>query len=277
MSAAKAEGFWSGEIVPPTAEGSIWSIIQRFENSTRLQGWRTCLAREQLLKEITTGTTAVAKLHEELTVGDETEAATAVVTHVRPGMEEKYFEWETKIQIAQAGFEGYRGAYLQPPSPGHPHQWATLLRFSSPEALDDWFKSKERLELLEDLDQFVIEKKFRPVSSSYPGWVPLDVKGSAPPNWKTALLVLLGLFPIVMLEIKYISPHMSTVNTALSGFITMMISVSGTTFFTMPFFVRRFGWWLLPSDGETKSATVKGSLLLTALFAIEIFVFYHLF
>lgn len=277
MSAAKSEGFWSGEIVPPAADSNIWSIIQRFENPAHLHGWRSCLAREQILKDITSGSSPVGRLHGELTVGDDTEAATAIVTHVRPGMEEKYFDWETRIQVAQAGCDGYRGAYLQPPSPGHPNQWATLLRFNSPAALDAWFKSDRRQELLGELDQFVIDKKFRPISSSFPGWVPLDLQGSAPPNWKTALLVLLGLFPIVMLEMKFISPHLNFLNPALSGFITMIISVSATTFFTMPYFVQRFRWWLFPSDEEKSEATLKGSLILAALFAIEVALSYQLF
>ena len=67
--------------------------------------------------------------------------------------------------------------------------------------------------------------------------------GKGPPNWKTAMLVLLGLFPVVMLELKFLSPKLSLlgIHASLATFIGNSISVAVTSFFTMPWCVRWFG------------------------------------
>jgi uncharacterized protein len=49
------------------------------------------------------------------------------------------------------------------------------------------------------------------LATSFPGWVPINpMTGKGPPNWKTALLVILGLFPIVMLEMRFLSPILAS-------------------------------------------------------------------
>lgn len=280
MLAAKSAGFWSAEIVPPlsTVSDNAWSIIQRFDTRESLSNWRSSTAREQAMAELTGGPAPAARLVEESVPETDSEAATAIVTHVREGMEQQYFDWEVKIQTLQALFGGYRGTYLQPPSPGRPNQWATLLRFDSPESLKSWFHSEQRQKLLLEANEFVKETKFRPVSTSFPGWVPLDsVSGKPPGNWKTAMLVLLGLFPIVMIQIKFVNPHLHFLNPAISGFCSLVVSVSGTTWGTMPFFVKRFSWWLFPKAGKESDVNLRGSLIIAALYALEVFVFSNLF
>ncbi len=44
------------------------------------------------------------------------------------------------------------------------------------------------------------------MASSFPGWMPVDEDGGSPANWKAAALVVLGLYPIVCLQIKFLSP-----------------------------------------------------------------------
>ena len=92
------------------------------------------------------------------------------------------------------------------------------------------------------------------------------------PNWKTALLVVLGLFPIVMLEMRFLSPILTSLglHASLATFIGNTISVFGTTFVTMPLCIRWFGWWLFPADTLTWRATSKGIAILVVLFALEV-------
>jgi heme-degrading monooxygenase HmoA len=68
-----------------------------------------------------------------------------IVTKVKPGKEEAYRQWETKIQQAQSKFPGYQGSYVQPPIAGE-LGWTTLMRFKSTEQLDTWLKSPAELE-----------------------------------------------------------------------------------------------------------------------------------
>ena len=57
------------------------------------------------------------------------------------------------------------------------------------------------------------------VDTSFPGWVPNDPATGKPPNmWKTAGLVLLTLFPVVMLELRFLNPPLDALNPALRTF-----------------------------------------------------------
>ena len=117
------------------------------------------------------------------------------------------------------------------------------------------------------------------LATAFPGWVPIDpMTGKGPPNWKTAMLVLLGLFPVVMLELKFLSPKLSLlgIHASLATFIGNSLSVALTSFFTMPWCVRWFSWWLFPEKGLEKRLTTKGLAILGFLYAVEIIALWRL-
>jgi antibiotic biosynthesis monooxygenase (ABM) superfamily enzyme len=117
------------------------------------------------------------------------------------------------------------------------------------------------------------------LQTSFPGWVPMDpLTGEPPPNWKAALLVLLGLFPIVMLEMRFLGDLFTPLgiqNASLATFFGNVISVGLTSFVTMPLFVKWFAWWLFPK-GNKSAQTAKGTAILCILFAIEVIVLWNL-
>ncbi|CAK6686548.1 hypothetical protein IFHNHDMJ_00021 [Synechococcus sp. CBW1107] len=81
------------------------------------------------------------------------------------------------------------------------------------------------------------------VSTSFPGWVPVDpISGQGPPDWKTATLILLELFPIVRLALKLFNPLFTSlqIHGALATSIGNAISVALTSCLKMPFFVQEF-------------------------------------
>jgi uncharacterized protein len=57
---------------------------------------------------------------------------------------------------------------------------------------------------------------------------------------------------------------------SLATFISNLISVAGTTFLTMPLFIRCFGWWLFTEKKTPFWITPAGLGFLGALFAIEV-------
>ena len=273
MDAAKSGGFWSAEVIPPKpGEDPEWQLVQRFASSAAADMWRSCALRNKILDELCgDADEALAQMHAESPADDSSEAATAIVTYVHDGMEDRYFEWAVKIQRAQAKFAGFRGCYLQPPTPGRSRQWATLLRFDSPALLEVWLNCPERKELLLEANEFVKETKFREVSTSFPGWVPLDEStGSPPPNWKTFLMVMLGLYPVVALLTKFVGPLTESLPLALGLFIRLMASVAATTWVTMPLCIRWFGWWLFPKGENREQCQVSGLAIVIGLFVVEI-------
>ncbi|HEY9685086.1 MAG TPA: hypothetical protein V6C86_26155 [Oculatellaceae cyanobacterium] len=281
MAGAKCPGFWSGEILPPIElHNTDWKLVQRFDTEARAKTFQSSTERTKLLAEFKENEKSKNyAVTEQIAAYDSTfgDVATAIVTEVKPGMESTYFEWEAKIQSAQASAPGYRGSYLQPPTPGVHRQWSTLLRFDKPASLERWFRSTERLKLLEEANNLVKSTSFQSMSNSFPGWFPVDKEtGEGPPNWKTCMLVLLGLFPVVMLEIRFLSPQMSSLNPAVSSFINLVLSVSATTWGTMPIFIKLFTWWLFPKKENADEVDFQGTLAMFALFGGEIALMWNL-
>jgi antibiotic biosynthesis monooxygenase (ABM) superfamily enzyme len=276
-------GDWSvlsAEILPPTATQKEWTLVQRFNSVEAVERWKSSEVRKAHLAELEE---PIAKDEVEVseamdqsfgTVGS---VAVAIVTKVKPGQEKNYCVCEGKYQSAQAKRKGYRGAYLQPPTSGTPGIWTTLIRFDSPEALDDWFTSTERQELLAESDFIVSSTDYQRVGTSFPGWFPQDKTGaSGPPNWKAGLLVLLGLYPVVTLEIHYLMPHLTGLNPALAGFLGNVLSVAATTFVTMPASIKAFDKWLFPPKSSPKWMSAAVTCLLVFLYVIEIAIFWSL-
>lgn len=274
MAGARAHGFWSVEIQSPSETfPDKWKLIERFRTTADASIWQNCAERKQLLtafESLLKG--KQIQIVDELNQTPNAEVSTAIITNVRPEMEEDYFKWVERIQIAQTRHPGYRSSYFQPPIPGRPHQWSTLIRFDNPSNLESWFESPVRKALLSESEEFVTQVKIHRVFDAFPGWIPADEKGNSPPNWKTAMLVLLGLFPVVMLEIMFVTPLLMSVEPTVRTFINLVGSVAATSFITMPFFVRNFKWWLYPSPSE-KYSNQKGIGILIALFAIEVVIF----
>ena len=275
--AAGFEGFLNSEITP-SGKGLAWNVLLRFGDSAHLEAWRKSETWHRLLGDATPLLAEKSSIEVQVKESESDQGVVEVIiTQVKPGREAAYREWETKIQQAQSKFPGYRGAYVQPPVAGE-LGWTTLMRFDTAEQLDTWLKSPERVALVKEAESLVDYAHLQRMGSSFPGWFPTDPKtGKGPPNWKAAMLVLLGLFPIVMLEARFLSPQLAGVNSSLGMFIGNVISVGLTTYLTMPLFIKTFGWWLFPkSDAVKVTVNITGTAVIFLLYAIEVAVLWHL-
>jgi hypothetical protein len=275
--AAGFKGFLNSEIIP-SGDGVSWTIMLRFADAKHLDAWRSSETWRRLLENAQPLLAEKSSIEVEV---KEMESGAGVVeviiTQVKPGKEAAYREWETKVQQAQSKFPGYRGSYVQPPVAGE-LGWTTLMRFDTAEQLDKWLKSPERAALVRDAEPLVEYAHLQRMGTSFPGWFPTDPRtGKGPPNWKAGMLVLLGLFPIVMLETRFLSPRLAGVNFSLAMFIGNSISVALTTYLTMPLFVKTFGWWFFPKSEASKIAiNFAGTAVIFLLYAIEVAVLWHL-
>lgn len=271
LTSARCPGFWSGEILPPRQPGAIapWRLVARFSSESDATEWQFSEARRQLLSDMTVNLDV--KTTEEVSGSHDSDVATAIVTEIRPGKEAEFFAWQTKIQAAQARRPGYRGVYLQPPAPGMGTRWAAMVRFNTPEALEGWFECDERKALLAEAGDTIMSTKLQRVPTSFPGWFPVDeLTGKPPAKWKTGLLVLLGIFPLMMLQSKYITPLLIEVPPTLRSSISLLASVVCTTYVTTPALVRLFNWWLLPSNQNSARTNALGVALALLVFLLEI-------
>jgi hypothetical protein len=198
-----------------------------------------------------------------------------MVTEIKPGKEAAYRAWANRIQKLQATFPGYLGSFVQPPQ--HKETgWTTVLRFDSAPNLDRWLKSDARAAMVKDSEDLVAGFHAQRVDTSFPGWVANDPATGAPPNmWKTACLVLLTLFPVVMLELRFLNPHIEAFNPAVRTFIGNAISVGLTTWPLMPLAIVGFHAWLFP-EGYPRWVAWAMPLILVLCYLLEIAVFWHL-
>jgi antibiotic biosynthesis monooxygenase (ABM) superfamily enzyme len=129
--------------------------------------------------------------------------------------------------------------------------------------------------MLSESEAVIEHEQLTRLATSFPGWVPIDpATGEGPPNWKAAMLVLLGLFPVVMLEMRFLNPILAELglHTSLGTFIGNSISVALTSFLTMPWCVRWFGWWLFPKGPDASALTARGAGIISLLYAAEVIV-----
>lgn len=276
--AAGARGFVSSEITPGGAAENAWTVTLRFRDSQSLDAWRQSEAWRALIEAAEGFIADKSRIEIEAKNAEPNSGVVEViVTKVKPGKEEAYRQWETRIQQAQSKFPGYLGSYVQPPVSGE-LGWTTLMRFAKADQLDAWLKSRERAALLKESVPLIDYAHLQRMDTSFPGWFPTDPgTGKGPPNWKAAMLVLLGLFPIVMLEARFLSPLIASLNSSLAMFVGNVISVALTTWATMPLFIKLLGWWLYPKPGESRSRTdIGGAALIFVLFAIEVAALWHL-
>lgn len=286
FSAAELPGFWSAEVIRPSRGAKeldvitgTWTSVQRFDNKERAQAWLDSEVKQQAMAHFAE---KFAGLDIVVTESSESEGGVgsvtaAVETFVEPGSEKEYWHWKRKIEAAQALFPGYRGSYLQSPAPGRENLWCSIIRYDSPEEMEAWFVSEERKAILGQGEKFAAATRIKLLSSSFPGWEP-QAAAEAPviPPWKTAILVVLGLYPLLMLLRRFVVPYFAGMNTALAVAITSLISVSLISFVCMPTFIKLFTWWLLPESKDAAAITGKGLFCVLAIFALEMLLFWHL-
>ncbi len=275
-------GYLSGDMLPPTKLGdNEWTTLLNFDSSESLINWQTSEARAKLIADVLPfleGGNLGEKMPEDDSASQpDTNVTQVVLSRIKPGMEDTYREWSVRIQQAQAKYPGYRGTYIQPPTAGESGNWTTMLRYDTSAHLEAWLAAPERAELLRESKAFIENEELMRLRTSFPGWVPISpVTGKGPPDWKTAILVLLGLYPVVLLELRFLNPFLTHLNPSLATFIGNLGSVAVTSFLTMPLFVRWFGWWLFPGKNPSASRDSLGAVIFIALFLIEIAVLWRL-
>ena len=278
-AAAAASGFVSLEIIPAFTNGREWRIVQRFQAADFLETWRNSSARARLFVEL-----------DQMRAGDEVSAADEVAsdfnslscitevitTVVEPGREDKFQAWAESIQARQSTFPGYMGTLIQAPLSSDIPYWTTLVRFAKPEQLDAWLNSDDRKALLARSDPQVANWKSQRLQSPFTGWFPSEPDRAPSAAWKQTMLVLLVLFPVVMLEIRFLSPLTAGLHVALATFIGNAISVCLTAWPLMQIAIYGLGWWLQPDPANRSRTELLGVGTVIALYAVEIAIFMFL-
>jgi antibiotic biosynthesis monooxygenase (ABM) superfamily enzyme len=273
-------GFLSVEFLPIHAGSAEWQVIERFATAEALGRWLADPRRAGLLAVLEPLRVPGGLRQVEQAAPDYHAAATVtevITTVVQPGRRDDFLAWAESAQAAQARFAGYMGTLVQAPVGEGPPAWTTLVRFATPEHLDAWLNSAERHAFIDRADPTMSRWSSRRVAAGFGNWFPADASGRQAPGWKQTALVLLVLFPIVMLEMRFLSPHLASLPLAVATFIGNAISVALVSWPLVGFAQRAMRWWLYPPAVQRWRNEVGGAVLLMALYAAEMGVLSLLF
>ncbi|MBA3815400.1 MAG: antibiotic biosynthesis monooxygenase [Parachlamydiaceae bacterium] len=275
-------GFKSLEILSPSsADLCEWGIVERFTEAKQLTLWRGSKERIYLFDQVglileKQNLSAMREVPFDMNY-QKSGVTEVFVTEVNPEKEDAYRQWMSKIHQAEAKFPGFRGIYVQSPSLGQGQKWMTLLQFDTKENLDNWLSSEERKKVLNESKSMISAVENHRMLSPFAGWFS-SISGSsgvkAVAIWKQGMIVLLVLFPIVMLEMKFLSPFTASFNPSVAMFIGNVISVGLVTWPMVPIVIRLLDWWLVPDSNMYWQINVAGTLLMLFLYIIEIAVFW---
>jgi antibiotic biosynthesis monooxygenase (ABM) superfamily enzyme len=193
-------------------------------------------------------------------------ASAVIVQHVPPADRELFLEWQRGISRAVESFAGYSGTDIYPPCEASRDAWVVVMHFETEAALQNWLNSPVRREWLERMKTRLGQAQVTRLEGGFAAWFSDRLGGSAPANWQMALLVLLGLYPIVMLLTLYFPvPQLSRWGLAVSMLISNALSVSLLQWAVMPLLNRLFARWLGAGAGHRPRVVLGGLALIGAL------------
>lgn len=255
------DGFLRVEAHPPRGAQPDWVSIERFESLDSAKRWLRCDARLELaatIVDLVEGPDSV-----NILVGDAEDRGndvTAVITNlVLAGKEVEFRRWQERIQTAQSQFVGYLGVTVQEPIPGVNPTWITLLRFDTADNLRAWLNSAVCENLRDESSGLLEQGDYRVTRTSFSSWLPSQERVANPPAWKVNAIVLLVLYPVVMLTIVFLNPHIAGLGTGVVTFIGNIIGVAATGFWLVPWAAGRLGTWLSPPPERSRRVTLVGT------------------
>lgn len=185
------------------------------------------------------------------------------VTKVNPEYSERYKSWLSKMQKKERTYRGFQSNRVSAPKTPE-DAWITFLQFDTSENLDRWLNSDERKSMLKEAEPLVSAFEYHHVSP-YAGWFEEGYSVT-----KQTMLVLLVLYPMVMLEVRYLSPLTAHLNDAVAMFIANAITVTLISWPFLPLSIYFLDWWLKATNVRTH---VLGALIVFALYAFLVFIF----
>lgn len=275
-SATGEPGFVSIEVLPKyPSESPNTALIFTFDTEAQLMAWQNQKKTQTPVAGLNIQNIQPTSLGKDYQVHG---SVTDVITNkIQLEREVEYLDWIRRIQMMQSQFPGHCGVYFQSPIHSQTPEWITLLRFEALKDLEAWHASALRQDLQKEAENFILSSQRQRVHGAFAGWFP--TAGTPPPVWKQTLLVLLVLFPIVMLQQRFLSPVLKAwgLNSSLSVFIGNAMSVHLIAWPMMPLAQSLMQWWLSPPPGsQRRLINALGLGTLTCFYTILVAVFWNL-
>ncbi len=280
---ASFAGFVEQRLMPPNPPLQVdWVILQRFHTMEDAQRWLASPERQLRIEgaaPFLIGRDDVHIVRDDEGGRKPAPVSAVISTRVKPGKEVEYRAWERKIAAAQSKAPGLQGYRFEPPVPGVQDDYVAILRFDNQANLQAWLDSPVRKKLLAEADPLTEEFHAR-MGTGFEQWF-RDESGAPAPwaVWKMDFIVLLLLYPIVFLWGFWVGApilqNQMNLPWAVNLFIGNIVSVL-LTGFMVPWVANHMGWWMTPR-GNVLRANLLGALLVCAIYAACIGIFWKFF
>jgi antibiotic biosynthesis monooxygenase (ABM) superfamily enzyme len=253
-----------------------WALEVSFDSEQRLDAWLDGAERQAVLSEGEAQGYWRSASDLILAQGELPPPNAGVFLHsVAPGKEAEFVAAQSDLTLASSVFSGYEGTALFPADASG--QWMSVLRFRTPGQLAGWIRSRERQKALPRLrDELTRDFAELPRSAPFGSTVRVaDGQTRITPAWKSAMLVVLCLYPTVILLSKSLAPALSHlgIKQSLAVFVGNVISVVLLQWVLVPAASRPFRRWLDPIDGAPARITLVGAAMVVVAYAALVLIF----
>jgi uncharacterized protein len=275
-AARKAAGFVESVVSIHADERLDYALAATFRNERQLNDWLDGPARAAVIDAGALRSFHRASSDLVIIEGELTPPGIAVFRHdVAIGRDPEFTSAQGALTEVSSTFAGYEGTVLF--SPGVSGEWTSLLRFRTERLLGGWLKSAQRQGALLGL-RSTLERDFTTASHTTPFGTTVRIENGETeltPSWKSAMLVLMVLYPTVMLLTRFLAPQLDRLGAEpwLVMWLGEVASVSALQWLLMPFAAKRMRRWLDPVDGAGLAVTLRGAAVVAAVYAVTLTIF----
>lgn len=249
------------------------AVAVTFTGTTQLDEWLDRAAQVELRAGRTAGwhPAAPALL---LATDEPPPAGIAAFRHeLVEGRSADFLDSQRGLTAAASAFSGYEGTVLFVDG----GEALSVLRFRTDRQLAAWTSSRQREAALPSLRSSLTEE-FASVSGTTAFGTTVRTDGGRirmTPNWKSAMLVLLVLYPTVMLLSRFLGPVLDRWGAEpwLSLWLSQVVSITLMQWWLMPWASRPFRRWLDPVDGAAWRSSLAGAAAILVLYGATLLLF----
>jgi uncharacterized protein len=179
-----------------------------------------------------------------------------VIEHIVPKGNGFIFKrWHQLLLQSARKQQGFVRSDRYPPLPckDDVEKWYAIIHFDSPKHLEAWVESDERKELFEKGQELFRAYRFKSFTTGLEGWFSqssgFEQSNFGPPVWKQILSVVLGLYPVVILQTHLFSAlgMMKSWPFTSSMLANNLITSTILSLVVMPVIAKLMAFWLRPA------------------------------
>jgi uncharacterized protein len=243
-SATTAPGCLDTQIEPPDPNHPRdWVVLHHFTDTRALASWLKSPERQRIMAGGAAHLDGPPHEHVTSLVLDPP-PITAVVSVPVTAEEMAAFKELHDLSVQHmAAMPGFLHAELLQPVPGVQDDTVILLTFDTRAHLDQWLRSEQRKQLVEQQSKHLLGPRTLNVVGGFAGWF------TTAPNrdvvrWKSAVAVLIAILPVSQLYLVARLALFPGLNIVAATIVGNVFTVIALTWVLMPTITRRLRHWL---------------------------------